>query len=314
MWPSFDFTNVPHWTYEEWADSLRTYPWGSLKVFEPKTFRTLVSRRSGYGFELGALKHEYGHAYSVKRDHEDVRSDNMDLYHVLFQAAGSASVIQNDQVIELTPGSTVLLDAVRPSLFVNHGGIQYHLVLPREPLISAVGLELQGGVHSSLGTCAGRALGQLIFENDEGGESSDWANNQMQRVIYELVAVLFEPKFDLVQVPNTALKRVCDIIRDRHVDPDLTPSMVAAEAAMSLRKLQTLFTSRGLTCTKYINSIRLEHASFLIRRRAFLHTNEFLSQISFACGYRDHNYFVRVFRRKFGKSPRAYANSSRDRP
>ncbi len=315
MRSSFDFTNVPQRTYEEWGDALRTYPWGTPKVPEPKTFTTLRSSLSTYGFELGATKHEYGphHAYSVRREYEDVRFDKVDHYHVLFQAAGSATVIQNDQVTALAPGDTVLVDAGRPSLLVNSGGIQFDLVLPRHSLMSHVGLELQGGLHSPRGMGAGRALRQLIFDADEAGHLSDWANNQIQRVIYDLVAVLFEPKSNPTPIPDAVFKRVCDIIRDSHADPNLTPSVVAAEAGMSLRKLQALFTSRGSTCTAYIHSVRLEHAVFLLRRREFLRTQEFLSQISFRCGYRDHNYFVRVFRRKFGQSPSTYAKSHCDR-
>jgi hypothetical protein len=78
---------------------------------------------------------------------------------------------------------------------------------------------------------------------------------------------------------------------------------------MSLRKLQGLSTSRGSACTEYIYSVWLEHAAFLIRRRKFLHTEELLSQISYRCGYQDHNYFARIFQRKFGQAPSAYAKS-----
>jgi AraC family transcriptional regulator, positive regulator of tynA and feaB len=314
MRSSFDFTNVPQRAYEEWADALRTYPWGTPKVSEPKAFTALRSSQTTYGFELGVTKHKCGprHAYSVKREHHDVRFDKVDHYHVLFQAAGSATVIQNDQISELAPGDTVLVDAARPSLVVNNGGIQFDLVLPRQPLMFHVGLELRGGLRSPRGVSAGRVLRQIIADADEGGDLSDWANGQMQRVIYELVAVLFEPKSNVMPVPDAVFKRVCDIIRDGHADPNLTPVVVAAEAGMSVRKLQALFTSRGLTCTEYIHSVRLEQASFLIRQREFLRTKELLNQISFGCGYHDHNYFVRVFRRRFGQSPSRYAKSHRD--
>ena len=315
MWPRFDFTNVPQRTYEEWGDALRTYPWGTPKVLEPKTFTTCRSSLSTYGFELGATKHECGprHAYSVSREYEDIRVDKVDHYHLLFQAAGSATVIQNDQASELAPGDSVLVDAGRPSLLVNNGGTQFDLVLPRQPLMAHVGLELHGCLRSPRGMHAGRALRHLIFDADEGRDLSDWAKNQMQRVIYELVAVLFEPKFNQVSAPDAVFKRVCDIIRDSHADPNLTPHVVATEARMSLRKLQALFTSRGLTCTEYIHSIRLERACLLMRRRKFLRTKELLSQISYSCGYRDHNYFSRVFQRKFAQSPSTYAESHCDR-
>lgn len=312
----FDFANVRPITFEEWRDKhLKSECcWGKPSVAEPQTFTTFPRCcLSTYGFELAGLKHECGskHSYSLRRDYEDVRADGIDDYHVFFQAAGSATFMQNDRVSELAPGDAVLMDTGRPSIIVNNGGLLFDLVLPRRPLVSHVGLELQGGLRSPGDTAARRALRQLICNADDGEELSRWASGQIQRVIFDLVAVSFEPKLDPLSVPDAAFKRVCDIIRDRHTDPDLTPSMVAAEAAMSLRKLQTFFASRELTCTDYIQSVRLDHALFLLRRREFLLTNELLSQISWACGYRDHNYFARVFRRKFGQSPGAYAKSHR---
>jgi AraC family transcriptional regulator, positive regulator of tynA and feaB len=312
--PGSDFTDVVKRTYEEWADALRAYPWGSAKVQEPKAFTISRSKQIIYGFEFGAIKHTYGphQAYSVRRDYDDIRLDAVDHYHVLFQASGSASVIQNDQVAELAPGDTVLVDAGRPSVLINNGGIQFDLVLPRNLVTSHVGLELPGGLQSPRGMSAARTLRQIIFDADEGGELSDWANGQMQRVIFELVSVLFEPKVNLESIPDVVFKRVCDIVRDKHADPDLTPVVVAAEAGMSLRKLQALFTSRGLTCTEYIHSVRLERARFLMRRRESLRTNELLSQIAYSCGYRDHSYFSRVFQRKYGQAPSTYSKSHRD--
>lgn len=312
MWPSLDFADIPQKTFEEFEADLRSCPWGNPKVPEPKTFRSSSrTRLSAYGLELGATKHDDDprHALSVTRDYEDVRRDRVDFYQVLFQAAGSATFMQNDQVAELAPGDVVLVDLGRPALVANNGGLQFDLVLQRPPLISHLGLQLQGGMRSPRGTGAERALRQLIFDAGDGAEVSDWASGQMQRVIYDLVAVLFEPKFDSPSGSEAMFQRACDIIRDSHVDPDLTSSAVAAEAGMSLRKLQALFTSRGSTCTQHIHSVRLDHALTLLRRRERLMTHELLSQISWACGYRDHNYFARVFRRRFGQSPRAYAKA-----
>lgn len=313
MRPNFDFSNVRQMAYEEWADSLRTYPWGTPMVSEPKVFTTLRTSTSIFGFELGSTKHEQGpcHGYIVSRDYEDVRHDRVDHYHVLFQISGTATLIQNDEVSELAAGDTVLLDAGRPSLLINSGGIQFDLILPREQMTFHVGLELQGGRRSPAGSRAGRALRQILFYAGEDENCSAWACLNMQRVIYDLVGILFEPNFDQMPVPDTAFTRIRDVIKESHADPGLTPSVVAAEAGMSLRRLQALFASHGLTCTDYIHSIRLEHACFLIRRRELYRTNELLSQISYRCGYQDHNYFVRVFHRRFGKSPSAYAKSYR---
>jgi AraC-like DNA-binding protein len=74
---------------------------------------------------------------------------------------------------------------------------------------------------------------------------------------------------------------------------------------ISLRYLQSLFTDRGSTCSHYISSLRLDHAAHLIERRASMKTGQPLSDIAYACGFRDYTHFARGFRRRFGATPGA---------
>jgi AraC family transcriptional regulator, positive regulator of tynA and feaB len=97
--------------------------------------------------------------------------------------------------------------------------------------------------------------------------------------------------------------RVCAIIKARFADPDLDPSAVAAEAGISLRYLQKLFTLRGSACSHFIYSARLDHAARLIQRRAATRTEQPLSVIAYACGFRDYTHFARAFRNRFGYPP-----------
>jgi transcriptional regulator GlxA family with amidase domain len=74
----------------------------------------------------------------------------------------------------------------------------------------------------------------------------------------------------------------------------------APEAGISLRYLQKLFTARNSTCSDFIYSVRLDHAARLLSRRASLGTSQPLSEIAYACGFRDYTHFARKFRRRFG--------------
>jgi AraC family transcriptional regulator, positive regulator of tynA and feaB len=82
---------------------------------------------------------------------------------------------------------------------------------------------------------------------------------------------------------------------------------VAAEAGVSLRYVQKLLTERGTTCSELIYANRLDHAAHLLHRRAFLGTGEPISEIAYACGFRDYAHFARRFRKRFGYSPGAQA-------
>ena len=54
------------------------------------------------------------------------------------------------------------------------------------------------------------------------------------------------------------------------LDPNFGPNEVAAEAGISLRYLQKLFTEHGSTCSEFIYSLRLDQAARLLHRRGSL--------------------------------------------
>ncbi|WP_424631663.1 helix-turn-helix transcriptional regulator [Bradyrhizobium sp. SYSU BS000235] len=128
----------------------------------------------------------------------------------------------------------------------------------------------------------------------------------MRLAVYDLLGALFAPPAPLCSRHTDKLfVRVCSIIKDRFADPDISPCEVAAEMGISLRYLQKLFTIRGSTCGDYISSLRLDHAAHLIERRALMKTGQPLSDIAYACGFRDYTYFARRFRQRFGTTPGA---------
>src|ERR1700752_3893604 len=131
----------------------------------------------------------------------------------------------------------------------------------------------------------------------------------MQLAIYDLLGALFAaPDLSTISShPDKLFKRVCGIIKDRFADPDFGPCEVAAEAGISLRYLQKLFTRRGTTCSEFIYSLRLNHAARLLRRRKILSAGHAVSDIAYACGFRDYTHFARKFRYRFGHSPAAHA-------
>ena len=128
----------------------------------------------------------------------------------------------------------------------------------------------------------------------------------MRLVVYDLLGALFAQPGPLgLRHTDKLFARVCDIIKNRFADPNISPTEVAAEMGISLRYLQKLFTIRGSTCRDYISSLRLDHAAHLIERRALMKTGQPLSDIAYACGFRDYTHFARGFRRRFGTAPGA---------
>src|SRR4029077_4083878 len=180
--------------------------------------------------------------------------------------------------------------------------------MPRRPLISYLGLEPRGGMCWHGAIPASRLLFRLVSDAlSEGDNSSAAAEPYMQFAIYDLLGALFALS-DLP--PNSShtdklFTRVCRIARNHFSDPDLSLRNVASEAGISLRYLQKLFTARGTTCSRFIQSLRLDHAARLLSRRQLAKSNQPLTEIPYACGFRVYAHFSTTFHFRFVCTPSA---------
>lgn len=306
MQPSDDFLLTPEFDYDAWRDTLRQdWGWYNPQALVPKTFTGRARSRSLCGFVAMDLS---CNAPRVERTNKDFRLDGMEHYYAVFQVAGASTMIQSDEPVRLAVGDVAFVDAARPVTYVSEEryGQWFSLQLPRRSLVSHLGFEPQSGSAGHRDTRAGRLLFQLVLDAVED-EDAILAPTEpyMRLAIYDLLGAQFAPS-DLPFVSSHSdklFRRVCAIIKDRFADPDLAPSEVAAEAGISLRYLQKLFTARGQTCSRCIYSCRLDQAARLLKRRALTRTGQPLSEIAYACGFRDYTHFARAFRRRFGYPP-----------
>jgi AraC-like DNA-binding protein len=303
-----DFAAVPELGYEEWRAVVRSIVGRyNAEGTDPNAFAGRVHVRSLFGLVADRWDHN---AHRIERTQRDVRIDDVELYHAVFQVFGRSTVLQNDQAVTLDVGDVALVDSTRPLASVNDAYAQYlSLSVPRRSLMSHLGFEPLGGSLGSSGTRAGRLLFQLVLDEFKDELSSNQASVYMQLAVYDLIGAIFtasDPKSVSIYT-DKQFARVSAIIKDRFADPAFRPRDVAAEAGISLRYLQKLFTQRRDTCSGFIDSLRLDHAARLLRRRGVARTRQPISEIAYASGFNDYNYFSQKFRRQFGYAPSAYA-------
>jgi len=314
MHMSDDFVGTHQLDFEGWRAFLRTSCGNQPEVIDASAFAGWVRPLRICGLAAAALKIECGFAasefgrssYRSERTHRDARFAGADYYYAVFQVAGRSVFTQNGEFAQLAVGDVALLDAARPAA-CSAGDVQWlRLQLPRQTLISHLGFEPQGGLHARAATSAARLLFDLVRDADKAdGLATSAADSYMQLAIYDLIGALFAPS-DPSPVSRHAdrlFARIRDIIKDGFADPDFGPREAAAETGISLRYIQKLFTARGSTCSEFIYSLRLDHAARLLHRRASLETSQPLSEIAYACGFRDYTHFARRFRHRFGYPP-----------
>src|SRR5262249_29369821 len=141
---------------------------------EPSTFSGWVRPLSVHGFIAADVG---SNAERVERTYRDVRLDGADHYFAIFHVAGRSAMIHNDQTVRLDVGDVALIDVSQlTTFFALDAGESRNcvtLLLPRQPLVSHLGFEPQGGLHRRAGTMAGRLLFDLICGSGQTGESQD---------------------------------------------------------------------------------------------------------------------------------------------
>ena len=100
---------------------------------------------------------------------------------------------------------------------------------------------------------------------------------------------------------NPIIKKVCTYV-DENLSNDISLETAADFAGVSSFYLSKLFKEeKGETFINYISDKRLE------KSRMLLETTELsIKEITAEVGYNDQNYFSRIFKNKYGLSPKEY--------
>jgi AraC-like DNA-binding protein len=98
--------------------------------------------------------------------------------------------------------------------------------------------------------------------------------------------------------------RIINYIESHLQDPDLTPTRIAAACKMTPRYLYHLSSDQEETVARYILRRRLEVCARALVSEA--HRGRTVTAIAFNYGFNSPTHFGRVFRAKFGLTPREY--------
>lgn len=97
------------------------------------------------------------------------------------------------------------------------------------------------------------------------------------------------------------MKKILRFLEHHYMEP-LTVSQAADLCSFSPSYFMKFFKAfTGTSYIQYVNQYRLEQAAWRL-----LHTNLSVLNISEECGFENHSYFIRSFKKKYGTTPLAY--------
>jgi AraC-like DNA-binding protein len=133
----------------------------------------------------------------------------------------------------------------------------------------------------------------------------------IRRHIIDLMVLAATPhqsvgESNLSAVAAVHLHAIFDHIASHFSDPELSPSKVAQTMRISTRYLQRLLKTSGTSFTAHVTELRLKHALMLLTAHC---GNDRISDIALRAGFSDVSHFNRLFRSRFGDTPKGVRSS-----
>jgi AraC-like DNA-binding protein len=245
----------------------------------------------------------------VRRTRNLIRRSTADLYKVGLQLRGRGVVEQDNRVAELAPGDLVVYDTTRPYELVFERDFEVlvlvipsHRLATRAPFLDDVTAVTISGADGS-GALASSLFRGLNPRNARPGLEAAYLSDA---VVDLLAACLARCTGSRPPEPagETVVAAARQYIEQHLADPSLGPSAVAAAVHVSLRQLQKLFEQRGATISGWIRDLRLERCWHDLADPRL--ANRPIAAIAAAWGLADPAQFSRVFRARYGCTPREH--------
>ncbi|HEY4214350.1 MAG TPA: helix-turn-helix domain-containing protein [Steroidobacteraceae bacterium] len=259
-----------------------------------------------------SLTEVYSDAQTVRHLRAHVARSRASMFFLHLMLEGESVNRQDGREAKLAPGDFTLCDTTRPYeiLFENpnrmfvvgvpEGVLRRHLACPE----TVVAVPMPGETGFS------GLLSYFVRDlwNRCRGEFDASVGPQITRAFLELLASAYtgipEANADRSSLTSAHRVRILNYIEAHLGDPDLTPMRVAEACKMTARYLHHLFSGEAETVARYILRRRLDECSRALTLAS--QQGRTVTAIAFDYGFNSATHFGRVFRERFGSTPREY--------
>lgn len=251
----------------------------------------------------------------VRRTPAKIALATEDYFLVSVQTSGIGKVVQDGRVAELSPGDFALYDSTRPyELIFEEPLQQYVLQLP--------GAVLRGRLRdtetlTARKVCGDRGAGHLMIGmiNTLAADIDTLESASFAAIAESVENILVAGLCSLPGAADPPVSQLTAFHRDqvkafilRHLrEPDLSVNAIAAHLRLSPSTIYRTFTGEPISLNAWIWNQRLDGA----KRELCDPTlgNRSITEIAFGWGFNDAAHFSRIFRARFGCSPRELRTS-----
>ena len=261
-----------------------------------------------------------GNIDKITKTRKDVaRSDDANLFLIL-GVEGEAILEQGGASARLGVGDICLIDSRSPSAFSYKDGfkqISVHLpeMQTREvfrnrdiPLAQTIAAHDNDMLRNCILNMHGRAHigGGMNTQHSPSAEELQ-QNDECLKLVWQAI-FQNEGGVEKENLSTLQCRRVNQYIETHLGDPELDLKKIAKACAISRRSLCRLFERRGLSVFNWIRMRRLERAR---NDLMFVVGSGACTDVAFRYGFNSSAHFSRVFKHKFGISPRHFQAQSK---
>lgn len=242
------------------------------------------------------------------RGNYEIAVDNAAYYGLLLMLMGNESVECRGNYSLLNPGNFLLWDTTIPTSFRLYSKVEkITLFVPQNRMRNAlphvdnlVGKTINW--QSGLGAVTSSLISALSLQ--AGYIHSRQEYTAAETTLELIAACLWSERPQLGGITGAGLLAgIKDYIEDNLDDPDLNPQSLAQHFGISVRYLHFLFKGEKYPVSHWILERRLERCrSELVRAGS----RKNITDIAFHWGFNDSAHFCRVFKKRYGVSPREY--------
>lgn len=295
--------------WREWAAS--TIAPIEVEVFDPHAF---AARWVSHG--IGQLRLLQIYAPAQRVTHTGVEGMAMRAapsIQLVYARSGVLQTTMAGRQFNVEPGQFVLLDNTRfyqmemateheaADLMMPQGWLERYL--PDPAALLARPIDARSGW--------GAPLGALLETVLDGGLDQAPVPRPLIAEQFGSLLALATGTSEAAEAPRhrgQLASRILRRIESDFADPDLSPEVVAGQIGISKRYLQTLLAASGTSFVQELNATRLDRASELLADARV--DGLPIADVAFRCGFLDPGYFTRLFRKRFGITPRQWRSGN----
>jgi AraC-like DNA-binding protein len=257
----------------------------------------------------------HGSAMRFRRSRTNI-TDGDDSIGIIICSPSRSQLSQRGQEIEFRAGDAIALLHSEPAIVSYAEGLQFGLSVPRDALTSRVtNVDSLTMRPISRRTEALRLLmAYLKSALKTGALAAPKLRDAIVTHIHDLAALAISEHAPLGESSASAVVAARHIAALDHItahfqDPELSLEAVSRCQGISPRYLQHLMTSSGTSFTELVNELRLQRAfALLIEPHGGARR---ICDIALDVGFSDISHFNRLFRTRFGVSPRGARDAER---